>query len=460
MARPGEYVIGCSRSLGEAAIRSKAGPRSEYTGAIVAWPDNAPHVVGVLGMHRCGTSLTARVLDVLGFSLGSEVSLLEPGRDNPRGFWEQRPITEINDAILGALGGTWSNPPDMPPGWERRPELEPLRERAREVIETRFAGADEWIWKDPRTSLTLPFWRGLLPPARYVVCLRNPADVAASLLRRAPDTHTWEGANELWLRYSAGALDNTSGDERLLVFYEDYFSHPDWQLARLAAFVGRDLTDVPESAGAELSGVIEEDLRHHRTAAHEIAGTDSVPVDARAFYLAARSAHVASAIRNGGGADFADIVEPALSEAIEGFVPNLWRHAEERRAAARRERDEAVALVRADRDRARREERRARAALDRVVEELEWMRGEIEAGGATLAGPADGASPALGLDYAGGQGDPAVMRVQAEAADERRARIAIEESLSWRLTRPLRVAKAVLAGPRARLRALVSSRRR
>ncbi|MBA3421575.1 MAG: sulfotransferase [Thermoleophilaceae bacterium] len=374
----------------------------------------------MLGMHRCGTSLTASVLDLLGFSLAAEVSPLQPAPDNPRGSWEQRPITEINDALLEALGGSWSSPPDMPPDWERSPELEPLRERAREVVDAQFADAGEWTWKDPRTSLTLPFWRELLPPARYVVCLRNPADVAASLLRRAPDTLTWEAANALWLRYGAEALDNTGGDERLLVFYEDYFSDPEWQLARLAAFVGRDLTDVPESVRAELDGVIEEDLRHHRTSARE----------------------------------------PALSEAIEGFVPNLWRHAEERRTAARQERDEAVALARLDRDRARREERHARAALDRALEELEWTRGEMEAAGAALEPAADGASPALGLDYAGGQRERSVMRAQAEAAHERRARVAIEESLSWRVTRPLRVAKGALAGPRGRLRAIASARRR
>jgi hypothetical protein len=50
-------------------------------------------------MHRCGTSLTARVLNLLGYSLGPEEDLLEHKFDNPAGFWEQRPIVEINDPI-------------------------------------------------------------------------------------------------------------------------------------------------------------------------------------------------------------------------------------------------------------------------------------------------------------------------------------------------------------------------
>ena len=68
-----------------------------------------PTVVCVLGMHRSGTSLVARVLNVLGVDLGPEEHLMRPSSANPTGHWENKPITGINDEILsdsGAAGST------------------------------------------------------------------------------------------------------------------------------------------------------------------------------------------------------------------------------------------------------------------------------------------------------------------------------------------------------------------
>lgn len=405
-------------------------------------------------MHRSGASLTARVLNRFGFSIGTAADPSEmPGSAAQAGA--QPAIAELNEAILETFGGTCSAPPEMPVGWQRAPELEPVRARAREILDACFPDSDEWLFNDPRASVTLPFWRELLPQAGYLVCLRSPADVAASLMLREPDAHTWDSVNALWLRYSAQALEHTSGAARLLVFYDDYFSDPGGQLARLADFVGRDLSDLPAAVNDELLGLVDADLRHHRTPAQQIAGADSVPVEARAFYLAVRAAHMASAGQNGRSPTNADTVEPALGDAIEDFVPRLWREARQRQTAMRRERDAALAVAKDDRDRARREERHARAALDRALDELEGIRAEVDAGDAGLGGPG-GAIGMLGLDSGAGRRDPALAKAREEASDERRARIAIEQSISWRVTRPLRSGKVALAGPRRRLSALRS----
>jgi len=62
-------------------------------------------IVCVLGMHRSGTSLVARVLNVLGLDLGPEDHLMRFSEDNPAGHWESRPIKEINDETLRAARG-------------------------------------------------------------------------------------------------------------------------------------------------------------------------------------------------------------------------------------------------------------------------------------------------------------------------------------------------------------------
>ena len=124
--------------------------------------------------------MIARVLNLCGLHLGRADDLIPPGPDNPDGFWEHRHFVAINDALLAAFGGTWDAPPSLPPGWHEDPKLTPAYRRAAELIRE-FRGSSGWGWKDPRNSLTLPFWRHLLPDMRVVVCLRNPLEVAASL---------------------------------------------------------------------------------------------------------------------------------------------------------------------------------------------------------------------------------------------------------------------------------------
>ena len=92
-------------------------------------------------------------------------------------------------------------------------------------MEKDFAASELWGWKNPRNCLTLPFWQRFLPPMRYLICLRNPLDVAASLERR--DGFSLEKSVDLWLTYVMSAVQHTAGRPRLFVFYEDVMD--DWQ---------------------------------------------------------------------------------------------------------------------------------------------------------------------------------------------------------------------------------------
>ena len=46
--------------------------------------------VCILGMGRSGTSLTARVLNLLGVDLGPESGFVERSEQNVTGYWERR----------------------------------------------------------------------------------------------------------------------------------------------------------------------------------------------------------------------------------------------------------------------------------------------------------------------------------------------------------------------------------
>ena len=243
-----------------------------------------PRVVCVLGMHRAGTSAVARVLNLLGVDLGPVDQLMPAVPSNPRGHWEQWSIVRLNEEILERFGGSWSRPPLLPDGWEAAPLLEDMRFRARALVKSTFAGAPLWGWKDPRTCLTLPFWRPLLPQMRYVVCLRNVVDVAHSLETR--DGMTLEEAARLWRTYTSAALAHTAGQARLLMFYEDLMA--DWgrQASRLAAFLERpERLEQPE-VRSRIQEEVDPTLRHHSTALAEVLEDSKVPVDAKALYAA------------------------------------------------------------------------------------------------------------------------------------------------------------------------------
>jgi hypothetical protein len=252
---------------------------------------SASTIVCILGMHRSGTSLVSRALNVLGVYLGPEEQLMRPSTDNPAGHWESRPIKEINDEILSILGGSWQEPPPLPVGWERSPALAAPRKRAREVIESDFSGSELWGFKDPRNSLTLPFWQRILDPMRYVICLRNPLDVAASAgaRNRADDSVPFEQGVELWLTYVRGALAATAGHPRHLVFYEDLMADPEPVVRELARFIGREKSSDAESDVRTAIGIaVTGGLWHHRTAVPNVVDASRLPFHVKAFYLALR----------------------------------------------------------------------------------------------------------------------------------------------------------------------------
>ena len=230
-------------------------------------------VVCVLGMHRSGTSATAKLLSALGVYLGPEQHLLGPAADNPEGFYEHVQILQIDDALLQAFGGSWQAPPAFPVGWERQPRLDQVKAAARQVIETDFGGRDLWGWKEPRACLTLPFWREVLADVKYVICLRNPVEVAASLETR--NRMPFAQAVDLWFEYNASALLYTSGQSRLVFSYDHYSSDPDAELHRLGKFLGVRVPRRGSPAHAEIVATFRQDLRHHR------ASTDLVDQDQR-----------------------------------------------------------------------------------------------------------------------------------------------------------------------------------
>ncbi len=305
--------------------RDPAAPRSA---------DPMRDVVCVLGMHRSGTSLVARLLDLLGWSVGPDDHLIAPAPDNPTGFWENRGISEINREILRRLGGSWRDVPDFAAGWESAPELADLRERARDLIAADFGRLRRWAWKDPRACLTLPFWRRVIPRMRYVLVVRDPAAVSASLAQRTTEPVAIADGPALWLTYVAASLHHTSGHDRIVVCSDDIVRQPGTALARLAAFLGdpqrRATYDVREAA----AGFVDERLWHHRVT-QPAQDAAAIPFTARAVFAALRLADPSS-LDDAGSLALAAIDASDEQRALHACIAEMGHECSERAQRADR----------------------------------------------------------------------------------------------------------------------------
>jgi glycosyltransferase involved in cell wall biosynthesis len=286
--------------IGRVASRSQlGGARVGPAPGRAAEPQAPSRAICVLGMSRTGTSLAARLLSVAGVYLGPQEELLggelrhlagegdaviaRARAANPEGFWEHYRLMRLNERILRRLGGNWRDPPPLPAGWESSEELAEEREEARSMLAESFDGHALWGWKDPRNSLTLPFWQRLVPDMRFVICLRNPVDVALSLQSR--DGMALEEGVQLWLTYVAAALVNTSGRPRLLVPYESHFEDPGGTAARLARFAGRGEALDDPGVARRLADAIDGRLWRNRTAAGDVTAAEFVSPAAASMYL-------------------------------------------------------------------------------------------------------------------------------------------------------------------------------
>lgn len=221
-----------------------------------------PAPVAIVGMHRSGTSMVAKLLQQAGLNLGDEADLMPPAEENPEGFYEHLDFVRLNDEVLNAAGAGWDCPPAAGFNWDAQ-TLDPFRKRARYLAEP-LSARRPWGWKDPRSSLTLPFWRSAFGPLKTVAVVRNPLEVVISLHRR--NGFSTALGSTLWQIYAERILEDTSPDQRLVTHYDAYFLEPEKEIVRVVEFLGLD-------HGRDLQALTTTSvpaLRHHRKSVRDL----------------------------------------------------------------------------------------------------------------------------------------------------------------------------------------------
>lgn len=204
--------------------------------------------------------------------------MIPPTSSNPSGHWELKEFVKLNDQLLKKFGGSWDHPPSLAQGWEADERLETLYQKASQVICKRFDTQGCWGWKDPRTSLTFPFWKKILSQLKSIICLRHPLDVARSL--EARNGIPVDRGLELWLHYTRSAFENTSPRERVITCFENYFTDLDEELLKITSFVGLT-SKIPWN---EIRSFCRQSSWHYRTGAHNETHRGPLPSRIRSFY--------------------------------------------------------------------------------------------------------------------------------------------------------------------------------
>ncbi len=235
-------------------------------------PKNNRMIVAVLGMHRGGTSAVTRGLTALGVELG--LNLVEPGFDNPTGFWEDREIVDLNDRLLHQIGISYESVALVPRNLHTDPDFEALRSDATKLVQSRLDINPLWGLKDPRLCRLLPFWKPIFNQCAatvcYVISVRDPLSVAHSL--QARNQFPVPKSFLLWLQHYAGAVCATHGTTREFVEFDALIDHPSAMLERVATTLGLPLTAERTAAiGQFAESFVSTELRHHQFSREDLA---------------------------------------------------------------------------------------------------------------------------------------------------------------------------------------------
>jgi hypothetical protein len=217
----------------------------------------------VAGMHRSGTSAMARLLSLSGATLPERV--MDPGPDNPLGYWEPWEMVALDDEILEAVDSRWDNVfavKDNDRAWAARGRF---LDKAKDFLTHNFGDQDLLVMKDPRSSILARFWRQALDEIAvdpiYVIMVRHPLEVADSLLARNGSPRA--KSLLLWTSYMLAVERDTRDAPRIFVTYSDMLN--DWRgvLDRIEAAMERPLPRRTPAAGVEIERFLSKSHRHH-----------------------------------------------------------------------------------------------------------------------------------------------------------------------------------------------------
>jgi hypothetical protein len=207
-------------------------------------------------------------LQRLGVDFGPR--LMPATNANERGYYEHIDVVNLHDRLLLALGFTWDETAPLPENWwldDARTGV--YRAELIELLRRDFGASSLWGIKDPRLCRLLPWWESIwadlgVEPL-FLIVLRRPEEIAASLVRR--EGFSSAKAHLLWLRHLLEAERWTRNRPRVFLDFETFLS--DWAAALrpLEEALGQAWPLSPAQAQEANERFLDPTLRHARASA-------------------------------------------------------------------------------------------------------------------------------------------------------------------------------------------------
>src|SRR5262245_59903856 len=274
-------------------------------------PQERRRAIVIAGMHRSGTSAFARLVGLVGAALPADMA--DGAEDNETGFWEPLPLRDLDDELLAAVGSRWDDVTAVATRWCESDDAVSFVTRAVALLAQEFGDAPLFVFKDPRICRLLPFWQRVFDAAeleaQYLIPLRNPLEVAASLKHR--DGFPREKSLLLWLDHVLSAERWTRGRPRSFPRYEDLLSDPYGVTVRIAADLDLEWPRLSARTRREIDRFIAADLRHHSYPDDDLATRDDVADWVKRTYAALLT------IASGEGGKAVDVLDEVAAELRE-----------------------------------------------------------------------------------------------------------------------------------------------
>jgi hypothetical protein len=209
-------------------------------------------VVSIIGMHRSGTSCVTGSLQSAGLFAGDVV---ESAPFNKKGNRENLEIRSLNEEVLSYNSGNWKNPP------ERIIWTKEHTEKRDHIISRFYQKEKAWLFKDPRTTLTLRFWGEGIQDLILVGVFRQPIAVAKSLENRGKIPVS--ESIRIWCIYNTRILETAKKQELPIISFDSSQSSFIQQIERTVEWLAVKLKNKTELKTENCCNFYENGLIHY-----------------------------------------------------------------------------------------------------------------------------------------------------------------------------------------------------
>lgn len=246
----------------------------------------------VLGMHRSGTSAIMGALHALGIALGDD--LLHPQKDNPKGFFENRFIVEMNDTALKSLGSGWDDWIGLPENWRDSIDLINVRNELKKYLTGEFAKQSLFGLKDPRICKLMPLWLDLFSELdatpHFIIPVRRPQEIAMSLGKR--NGFSVQKSQILYLQHMFAAEFHTRDALRVFVPFSSLMDNPVATMHDALKRVGLENFIAAQDTFTTACSFIDKGMQHHHARVNsddKIFWSETLNLDVHLHSLASAS---------------------------------------------------------------------------------------------------------------------------------------------------------------------------